>query len=430
VKCKSNEFTAKDEFIVKGNKIEQMDGTKQREGYWATVVAGGMRLTRRGEAIRELLLCNQRGILRAERDGSVFASPPPSTGGSSNEGGGFFSAGFLRGSGNLESATNGPRLSFSEACRWTLEIFPSVSVLQPPKRRLSNVNQIESEQEELAAEKERAEAASNQNERTTENNTTNTSTQSAGAAMFAGFRSTQGKYLSAETEEEVEGRVVAFRDRPSPETLWIFHKVKKGIWAFRCQQSEKWLSVEESGELALSASQEFVGEDPPSTTTLGTPPLSKQLWTLRVIRKSVFISALPQAKFLSCELNGQVVADRSDAKQWETWTIEMLADPQKIHIISHQGYYLTSLNDGTVVVRPGPPREQEQWELIRIRNRIYALKNQKRYLFAKAERGKVVTVEPNTLHYKPEWSIKNKFHLKHLASNLNSNTTSQQGQES
>jgi len=64
-------------------------------------------------------------------------------------------------------------------------------------------------------------------------------------------------------------------------------------------------------------------------------------------------------KFLCAEPSGQVIANRDQAKEWETWHVERHGD--HVHLKSHHGKYLCAEPSGQVIANRDQAKEWEHW---------------------------------------------------------------------
>jgi hypothetical protein len=185
-------------------------------------------------------------------------------------------------------------------------------------------------------------------------------------AVKVNIRSHHGKFLCSESDKAVVNRGEA-----KEWELWTIVDLGNGTVALHDYRG-KYLCVE--GPLAI-----HVNREKPQAWEALTPTIHLSAEELHV--RSLFNTRVAlkahNNKFLCAEVDGKLVADRDDAKEWETWQVTPIhphSPFSQVNLRSHHGKYLCSDN-GAPIVNRDSAREWEAWTLVGLGGGKIALKD-------------------------------------------------------
>jgi hypothetical protein len=191
------------------------------------------------------------------------------------------------------------------------------------------------------------------------------------------IKSAHGKYLCSDN-----GKAVINRDAAKEWELWTLVELPGNKIALR-DYKNKYLCVEGPSNIPVNRDEAKEWEALVPQVRLSQDEAAVAQHYGRGI---AFKTA--HGKFLCAEPSGVLVANRDDAKEWETFTVTRVTawNPHSpLNIRSHHGKYLCS-EDNKAVVNRDAAREWEQWTMVPLGGHHVALRDY---------RGKFLCVEPS-----------------------------------
>jgi hypothetical protein len=191
------------------------------------------------------------------------------------------------------------------------------------------------------------------------------------------IKSAHGKYLCSDN-----GKAVVNRDAAKEWELWTLVEVAGSKIALRDFKG-KYLCVEGPSNIPVNRDEAKEWEALVPQIKLSQDEASvAQHYGKGIAFKTA------HGKYLCAEPSGQLVADRAEAKEWETFTVTRVTawNPHSpLNIRSHHGKYLAS-EDNKAIVNRDSAREWEQWTMVPLGGHHVALRDY---------RGKFLCVEPS-----------------------------------
>jgi hypothetical protein len=217
-------------------------------------------------------------------------------------------------------------------------------------------------------------------------------------AVRVNIRSHHGKYLCSESD-----KAIVNRDAAREWELWTIVDLGNGTVAFRDYRG-KYLCVEREHHIVVNRDKAAAWEaltpviqgggievkvsaapsySPAPSSGFGGGGLLAHHVAAAHHHKRFALRAHTH-RYLCAEQDGRLVCDRSEAREWETFTV-IPSSGGRVHIKSHHGKYLCS-EGGRAICNRSEAREWEEWHLVDVGYNQVALKD---------HRGKFMCVESN-----------------------------------